>query len=188
MQRVAGHRGKRTAAALGVALTLLLLLAGLAWARRVYHFRSVAPGKLYRSGTLTRAELERVLARTGIRTIVNLRSEAEYALGSWYADEVAFAATHGVELVAIPLRPDSPPTPEQVAQFLAVVTDPARQPVLVHCEVGAIRTGAMVAAYQVLVEGKDCQWALQEMPLFGHHLSKRPAIRDFILGLPRLTP
>jgi protein tyrosine/serine phosphatase len=73
-----------------------------------------------------------------------------------------------------------------LAEFLAVVTDPARQPVLVHCEMGVIRTGALVAAYQVLVEGLDSRLALQQMPLFGHHLDKRPAIRDFVLGLHRL--
>jgi protein tyrosine/serine phosphatase len=171
----------------------VLLLCGAAIAAwsywfTAYHFRVVDPGRLYRSGTLSAHELAVVRRRTGFRTIVNLRSTKEYAAGTWCQTERDFAAANGIRLVNIPLRPDTPPSPEQLAEFIAVASSPASQPVLIHCEAGVIRTGIMVAAYQVLVQGKDSKDVLKRLPMFGHHMEKRPQVRDYILNLGAQEP
>jgi hypothetical protein len=49
-----------------------------------------------------------------------------------------------------------------------IATDPARQPVLVHCRRGADRTGAMVAIYRVVVEGWTKADAIDEMTRGGY--------------------
>jgi protein tyrosine/serine phosphatase len=57
---------------------------------------------------------------------------------------------------------------EDVLRFLRIVTDPAQQPVLVHCRRGADRTGAMVAVYRVVVEGWSKSRAIEEMKRGGY--------------------
>ena len=59
-------------------------------------------------------------------------------------------------------------TDEDAIRFLRMVTDPARQPVLVHCRHGADRTGAMVAVYRIVIEGWTKDDALQEMTRGGY--------------------
>lgn len=52
---------------------------------------------------------------------------------------------------------------EDVVKFLRIVTTPALQPVLVHCQHGSDRTGSMVAIYRVVVEGWSKAEAINEM-------------------------
>jgi len=52
---------------------------------------------------------------------------------------------------------------------LKIVSDPKNQPVLVHCQHGADRTGTMVAIYRVYAEGWSMTEAMQELPRFGFH-------------------
>src|SRR5882762_4321825 len=51
---------------------------------------------------------------------------------------------------------------DHVAHFLAVVDDQPK-PVYVHCRSGQNRTGVMVAAYRVIVEGASADSAIEEM-------------------------
>ena len=51
---------------------------------------------------------------------------------------------------------------DHVAHFLAVVGDQPK-PVYVHCRSGQNRTGVMVAAYRVIVEGASTDAAIEEM-------------------------
>jgi protein tyrosine/serine phosphatase len=51
---------------------------------------------------------------------------------------------------------------DHVAHFLAVVDDQPK-PVYVHCRSGQNRTGVMVAAYRVIVEGASADAAIEEM-------------------------
>jgi hypothetical protein len=45
------------------------------------------------------------------------------------------------------------PEDEDMRRFLEIATDPTKQPVYVHCKLGADRTGVAVAVYRVCVEG-----------------------------------
>jgi protein tyrosine phosphatase (PTP) superfamily phosphohydrolase (DUF442 family) len=58
---------------------------------------------------------------------------------------------------------------EDVVRFLKVVSDPQNQPVLVHCQHGADRTGTMVAIYRAYAQGWTLTEAMQELPRFGFH-------------------
>ncbi len=63
------------------------------------------------------------------------------------------------------------PEAEEAARFLQIVTNPRRQPVLVHCQHGADRTGSMCALYRVTVQGWSKEETLREMTQggFGFH-------------------
>lgn len=99
----------------------------------------------------------RSAARLGVRTVVNLRTTP--------SDRRGLART-GIDEVRIPCLPWNVSTCDLVA-FLAVATDPARRPVLVHCAQGRDRTGACVAAYRVVVDGWTVDEALAEMRSYG---------------------
>ncbi len=47
------------------------------------------------------------------------------------------------------------PSIEEVDKALDVIRDRSKQPVLVHCRHGEDRTGAVIAAYRVVVNGWD---------------------------------
>jgi len=123
----------------------------------VPNFHRVSP-TLYRSAQPS-AEGMRNLKELGIKTIVNLRtfhSDLDEIAGLDLGYEQIFMKTWH-------------PEEEDVVRFLRIVTDPARGPVLVHCQHGADRTGAMSAIYRILVQGWSKEEALREMTEGGYN-------------------
>jgi protein tyrosine/serine phosphatase len=52
---------------------------------------------------------------------------------------------------------------KEVVRFLRIVTDERRQPVFVHCQRGADRTGTMCAIYRIFAQGWTKEQAIAEM-------------------------
>lgn len=123
---------------------------------------------LYRGAQPT-AEGFRELEKLGIKTVINLRS--------FHSDLDKLKGT-SLEYVSIPMDAWNP-KPEQVEEFLKVVSDPAKQPIFVHCQHGADRTGTMTAIYRIVIENWDVEKALNEMQYgpFGFH--------EIFSGLPK---
>ena len=109
-------------------------------------------GTLYRSAQPTAAGM-RELKKIGIKTVVNLRSfhsdKDEIGDAGLTCEHIFMKAWH--------------PELKEAQRFLQIVTDPARQPVLVHCQHGADRTGTMCAIYRIAVEGWPKEEAVREM-------------------------
>jgi protein tyrosine/serine phosphatase len=97
------------------------------------------------------------LATLGVKTLINLTSDDADAT------EQAMAERAGMKYIQIPMNTHTPPTSEQLAQFLALVNDPANQPVYVHCVGGRHRTGVMTAAYRMTQDGWSSEQAFAEM-------------------------
>lgn len=119
----------------------------------------VAPG--YYRGAQPLAEGIAELTRLGVRTVVNLRSAHSdrellegHALGY---ESIQCKAWHAED--------------EDVVKFLRIVTDPQRQPIFLHCQHGADRTGMMTAIYRIIVQGWSKDDAIAEMTQggFGFH-------------------
>jgi protein tyrosine phosphatase (PTP) superfamily phosphohydrolase (DUF442 family) len=115
---------------------------------------------LYRGAQPT-AEGFRELKAMGIKTVVNLRSfhsdrDELGDVGLAY-EHIYMKAWH--------------PEDKEVVLFLQIVNDPARQPVFVHCQHGADRTGTMCALYRIALQGWTRDEALKEMTEggFGFH-------------------
>ena len=145
--------------------------------RPVHHFATVEPGVLYRSGQPNAAGWRRLRDQYGIRTVVDLRENLPEA--AWAVTERRFCRDNGIELVKMSVGPDRL-TDEEIERFVAIVSDPARQPVLVHCLHGSSRTGVVVAAYRIAAQGWPCQEAIEESRRFkkemkpGYVASLRP--------------
>jgi protein tyrosine/serine phosphatase len=99
------------------------------------------------------------LKKMGIKTVVNLRG--------FHSDRDALRGT-GLRYVHIHCQAWHPEE-EDVVKFLSVLKDPANQPVFVHCEYGADRTGMMVAAYRIVEQGWSPEEAVKELRPFGFH-------------------
>jgi protein tyrosine phosphatase (PTP) superfamily phosphohydrolase (DUF442 family) len=115
---------------------------------------------LYRSAQPS-AEGMKNLKTMGIETIVNLRS--------FHSDRDKIKET-GLAYEHIYMKAWHPEE-EDAVRFLQIVTNSKRTPVLVHCQHGADRTGAMCAIYRVAVQGWSREEALKEMTEggFGFH-------------------
>lgn len=175
-----------------LSLAVVFVTAGLLLYGRhkaYYHFKVVVPGEIYRSGTLGSVGLFLIKRKYKIRTIINLRKEEEARVGDWYEKETLFCKQNNMDLVNIPMGFDTPPDEVQIRAFLDIVMEPARHPVLIHCEAGVIRTGMMVAVFLKQRFGTSNEEIIQKLPLFGHHWDTKRrnerGVKDFLLNYGR---
>jgi len=115
---------------------------------------------LYRSAQPT-AEGMKNLEKMGIKTVINLRSFHSDR------DELRGTSLSGEHLFMKAWHPEQ----KEAERFLQIVTDPARTPVLVHCQHGADRTGTLCAIYRIAVQNWPKDAAVREMTGggFGFH-------------------
>jgi len=118
----------------------------------------VAPG-IFR-GAQPKPEGYATLKAMGVRTVINLRTRH----GAREAVEAA-----GMRYVEIPMSVWKNVDPAAVRKALSVMTDPANQPVFVHCFRGKDRTGLVMAVFRMEVEGWSEAEAEAEMEAFGFH-------------------
>jgi tyrosine-protein phosphatase SIW14 len=128
------------------------------------HFHVVEDGRLYRSGQLSPAALQRVVHDYGIRTIVSLRCLARDGDARLENDEELWCAAHGVRYLRLaPAAWDSPAGRANLDAFLRTVDDPTAGPILVHCFAGLHRTGVYCAVFRMERQGWTNDEAIAEM-------------------------
>ena len=151
-----------------------------------YHFKIVTPGVLYRSGSMSSDHLAFVADRYQIKTIVGLRLKDETTpQPNWYEMEKSFCQTKGINFFHIPMVSKSPPTDEQLEQWLDILSDQANHPILVHCAQGVTRAGVMVAIYQMEFQGGDNKDVWKKLPRFGRDFDNPPdrqPIKNYVLN------
>jgi tyrosine-protein phosphatase SIW14 len=131
-------------------------------------------------GAQPRAEGFEQLKKLGITTIVDLRGE-DPAKREWERQQ---AETVGIRFVSIPVSGWSPPSNEQVAQFLSLFREDRREKVFIHCRFGDDRTGVFVATYRMALEGWPAEQAVNEMYFFGFNGFWHPSMKAFIRDFP----
>jgi protein tyrosine/serine phosphatase len=172
---------------------LIALVAGGAYVWRcyldTYHLATVQPRALYRDGNQSPCQFETAIRKVQPKTVVSLIDENEFADDTkpQFQVEEKFLERKGIRLERIPVKLGGWPTKADVDRFLQVASDPANQPVLVHCAQGVRRTGMMVAAYQMKEMGYDKQRAKAEMLSFGHSERTTNDITKFIDGYDPAT-
>lgn len=120
-------------------------------------FAEVSP-TLYRGGQPSRQGFAN-LARFGIKIIVD---------NGWSDKNKKMAEQLGMRYISIPWICMFPKD-ELFARFLKVVEDNPGKKIFVHCRFGDARTGMMIAAYRMKVQGWTAEEARCEMRAFGFH-------------------
>ena len=120
------------------------------------------------------------LKMLGITTIIDLRAEDREKV-EW---ERKRAELLGMRFVHIPVNGWSPPTDEQVVQFLSLLHDNPGQKIFVHCRFGEDRTGVFVATYRIASEKWPAEEAIKEMYFFGFNGLWHPSMRTFVHDFP----
>ena len=166
---------------IGILIAAVALAAFFAWRTwfETYHLVTVKDGVLYRDGVRTEREFENTVRRVKPKSIVRL-IDSEEAQKEPFVSEAAYCKANNIEIIPIPIKLGGWPSSEQVRQFVAIVQDPTKQPVLVHCAQGVRRTGMMVAAYERAVMGKDVKEIADTMPTFGHSQRTVKDVQKFI--------
>jgi len=120
------------------------------------------------------------LRKLGVTTIVDLRGE-DPATVAWERKQ---AESLGMRFVSLPISGWSPPTIEQVVQFLALFGNEPREKIFVHCRYGDDRTGVLTAVYRMAIEKWPAEQAMKEMYFFGFNGFWHPAMKSFIRDFP----
>ena len=127
---------------------------------------------LYR-GAQPSPEGFRQLKQMGVKTVVDLRGES-------HRDELEDV---GLKYIHIPTNVFQIEEPK-VIEFLRTVQDPANQPVFVHCQHGADRTGCYVAAYRIVEQG----WSEPDARLDLYNFRYNPFFGSVTTYLRQLDP
>jgi protein tyrosine phosphatase (PTP) superfamily phosphohydrolase (DUF442 family) len=114
------------------------------------------------------------LSAMGIRTVLDLQKDGR-------SDEPGLVQRAGMQFFRIGMTTTDRPTEAQIAQFLKIVTDPANQPVFVHCAGGRHRTGTMTALFRMTQDGWNADRAYSEMKQFHFEgFPDHPVLRNFV--------
>ncbi len=158
-----------------------LLLGLVAEAARVLvgaNCHAVIPGQVYRSAQLAPGDLEALIHRRGIRTVVNLRGCCS-AL-EWYQDECRVTHRCGVAQEDVSFSAGRMPSPREVRRLVEVL-DRSAYPMVLHCARGADRTGLAAAVALLLADRTLAEARRQLGPRYGHLPLGRPTYLDRFL-------
>lgn len=131
----------------------------------------VAPG-VYR-GAQPEAAGYATLKKMGIRTVINLRTSMS---------ERAAVEAAGMQSFEVPMEMSRDGLRAKVDRAVALMADPANQPVFVHCRHGQDRTGIVIAAFRMKIQGWPLSDAEAEMQAFGFNniwVNFKRFIRDY---------
>lgn len=163
-------------------LILLLVVVG-AFRYSVFritkNFHEVQAGKFYRSAQLTSDEMEEVIKKYGIKTVISLRGAPEHAY--WYGPQKEVLEKNGVSFKALWWAAEFFPPRDELIAYLDLLKT-AEYPVLVHCRTGADRTGTAAALYSMEYMGETSEQAIQKNLNFSywHVPAFKPAMTEFV--------
>jgi len=165
-----------------VILVILSALGGFIYHTSVFrpaqNFHVIDPGKFYRSAQLGKDEFDGIVAKYGIKTVINLRGSQP---GEWWFDDEKSALERlHVRMENIGFSTEQMQTKEDWVSFIQLLRT-AERPILVHCRSGADRTGEASAVYMMDYMGTDRTTALEQLSLKYLHVSMfMPAKRLFV--------
>lgn len=127
----------------------------------------VVPGKIYRSGQISKWVLEDKLKVHNIQVVIDLNGLDPEDQHQEY--EIALLKRLDIEHFRFPLGGDGTGDIRNYALALKIIDDCCCQgrTVLVHCAAGAQRTGVAIACYRVLVQKHSPETARRELRSYG---------------------
>jgi protein tyrosine/serine phosphatase len=122
------------------------------------------------------------LAALGVKTVIDLADDSDPGEGT-------LVQNAKMKFIAMPMTTHQAPAAATIAKFLALVNDPANQPVYVHCVGGRHRTGVMTAIYRMTVDGWTPAKAFAEMKQYRFGADwLHPEFKDFVMAYTAAAP
>ena len=162
-----------------IALLLFCLPVLAGSAPGIKNFDQVDP-HVYRGGQPTDEGFQ-YLAKRGVKTIIDLREADDRSKA-----EERVVSGAGMQYVNVPMTGLTPPTEAEIAKILSMLEDGAIGPIFVHCQRGADRTGAVIAAYHIDHDKWDNARALQDAKahsMSAFQFQRQRYIQDFRSGI-----
>lgn len=170
------------AIAVAIALAAALTIWWFAGLRNQFfpdNFGVVEPGRIYRSAQISRRILRKTLEENHIGVIIDLSRETtpDAIAEKQIAAEMNIPHLHNFRLGG-----DGTGDPQSYPDAIKAIIEANRQgkAVLVHCQSGAQRTGGVIAAYRILVQGRSKEEAFAEAKRFHHHPHGNPLLFPFV--------
>jgi peptidoglycan/LPS O-acetylase OafA/YrhL len=142
-----------------------LVIAGGAWCSRVFfwgnNLHEEIPGQLYRSARLSTRDLEDLIRRKRLVSVITFTGGSERHL--WYVAQKRVCEAHRIELVPINLPADRLPSRTAFLQLLDTL-EKCPRPVLVQGNRGIDQSGLAAAVAQLLA-GAPPQVALRQFAM-----------------------
>lgn len=188
--RNALQRGRWVAAGVVLALALAVTPFGVGLVQdrlAPKRFFAVEPGFLYRSGSIAPGVVREILEEHRIRRIVwMLHYDASQPRHR--AQQEAIEAL-GITRVNLSLRGDGTGKAGRYVEAIAQIVEARRagEAVLVQCAGGARRSGAVVALYELLVEGRTPEQAYRELARFGSPVVETPLLEYLNLHMGQIA-
>jgi protein tyrosine/serine phosphatase len=130
------------------------------------NFHEVTPNVLYRSRQLSGSQFDHFIRKYQIRTVINLRGASPD--DAWYQNEMKMMKKDSVSHLDIHLSAVRYVPPQKVDSIMEVAAS-ATEPILVHCQGGADRTGLFCAAWKVRCENASVESASHQLSfIYGH--------------------
>ena len=159
----------------------------------------VVPGKIYRSGILGRKDIEKLVDQYGIKTIICIKGRESPEIKD-------LVRSSGLNLVVIKAWAEMPleqkklelimkvlsEKPFRVSDYSELIVDwlgPDGDWVslpgafLIHCQMGADRTGFVVAIYRICAQGWEEKSARREMLRYFHLPQRYPRLWQYLREL-----
>lgn len=164
-----------------ILFVVVCLVAGLTYFslfRITQNLHEIDPGKFYRSAQMTRSELEEVVKKYGIKTVISLRGYPQPIHGDEPEEETLTRL--GVGLQKYDLKTDYYPINRDIISIVDALKN-APKPILVHCRTGADRTGMISAIYKIEQMNSSKDEALKQLSFrYWHIESFHPAMKSFV--------
>ena len=154
--RLNGRLARTYTAAALVSSLLVLPAAAAQPASRIQINNFGRISQSYYRGAQPHGRDYRDLAAIGVKSVIDLTQDGDRR-------EPAEVQRAGMRFYRIPMTTHETPSAAKVSQFLQLVSDPANQPVYVHCQGGRHRTGVLTAVYRMTREGWSPDRAFAEM-------------------------
>ena len=115
---------------------------------------------LFRGGQPTENGVKE-LAKRGVKTIIDLRGADEHS-----KKEENWARNNGIKFVAVNLSNWFKPKDSDIENIIKQIDAADNQPVFVHCQRGADRTGTVIAVYRLTHDDYTVKQAVDEAKKF----------------------
>jgi protein tyrosine/serine phosphatase len=171
---------------LGLVGLVAIVTVGAEYARKAFtwdNFGVVESGQIYRSGQLKPIQMKEAIRRHGLRSVLRLNSDRTGDAAS----EEQVVREQGVKYYSAVWPGNGVVDEARLNWAYEIISDPANQPVLVHCARGTSRTGAVVAYYRIRHSSWSRERIRDEMVSYRHRPDSNTELETMVDQLWRTS-